>query len=102
MAADDHAADLGCFGKSAAQNRRHDSWPNEVGRKADDVECSQWTSAHGEDVGERVSGCDRAVRKRVVHDWREEIDRLNKSAMPIETVHASVVERFRAHEHISV
>src|SRR5437773_774761 len=102
MAADDYAAHLGRFGKAAPQNRSNHFWSNEIGREADDVKRSQRTSAHGENVGERVSGCDLAVRKRVVHDWREEIDCLNESPMPIETIHASVIGRFRAHDHISV
>ncbi len=102
MAADDCAADLSCFGKAAAQNRRNDPWTNDIGRETDDVERRQRTPAHGENVGERVSRCDLTVRKRVVHNRREEINRLYQCAMPVEAIYASVVERFRADEHVAV
>ena len=77
MAADNHASDLGCLGKTAAENRRNHSWPNEILRKTDDIECSQRTSTHGVDVGERVGGCDTAVPKRVVDNRCEKINRLH-------------------------
>src|SRR5439155_969120 len=64
MAADDHTSDFGRLGKTAAQNRRNYSWPNEISRETDNVECSQRTSPHGENVGQRVGGCDLAVGKR--------------------------------------
>ena len=69
-------------------------------RKTDDVECGQRTSAHGEDVGERVGGCDLAVRKRVVDNRCEKINGLHECAMAIQAIHAGVVERFRTDEHV--
>jgi len=102
MAADDCAADFGGFGKAAAQNRSNDFWPNEIGGKADDVERSQRTSAHGENVRERVGRCNLTVGKGVVHNRREEINRLYQRAMTVEAIHAGVIEGQRAHEHVAV
>src|SRR5205814_8655708 len=102
MAAYDHASDFCCLGKAAAQNRRNHSWPNEIFRKPDDVECSQRTSAHGVDVGERVGGCDLAVRKRVIDNRCEKINGLNECAMAVQSIQTRIVERFRSEVHVQV
>ncbi len=60
------------------------------------------TSAHGVDVGERVGGCDLAVRKRVVHNRCEKINGLHECAMAVQPIHTRVVERFRTDEHVPV
>src|SRR6266550_8979211 len=102
MAADDCATDLGGFGKAAAQNRSNDSWPNEIGGEADDVERSQRTSTHCKNVRERVGRCDLAIGKRVVHNRREKINRLYQRAMTVQAIYAGVIEGQRAHEHVAV
>src|SRR5215471_6825986 len=102
MATDDHTSSFRRFGQAAAQNRRNYSWPNEISRETDDVERGQWTSAHGENVRQRVGSCDLTVRKRVVDNRGEEINGLDKGAMAIEAIYASVVKRFRADEHVPV
>src|SRR5215831_10926274 len=102
MAADDCAADLGGFGKAAAQNRSNDSWPNEIGGEANDVERSQRTSTHCENVRERVGRSNLTIGKRVVHNRREEINRLYQRTVTVQAIHAGVIEGQRAHEHVAV
>src|SRR5438552_10802517 len=102
MATDDCAADLGSFGKAAAQDRSNNSWPNEIGGEADDVERSQRTSTHCENVRERICRCDLAIGKWVVHNRREEINRLYQRTMTVQAIHAGVIEGQRAHEHVAV
>ena len=102
MAAYDHASDLRCLGEATTQNRRNYSWPNEIHGETDDIEGGQWPPAHGVDVGQRVGGCDLAVRKRVIHDRREKINGLHECAMAVQPIHTRVVERFRTDEYVPV
>src|SRR5437867_4317579 len=102
MAADDHASHLGRLRKAAAQNRGNHSWRNEIGWKADNVQCGQRAPAHGENIRERIGRGDLPVGKRVVYNGRKEINCLHKGPMPIETIYASVVESSRAHEDVAV
>src|SRR5215831_1066711 len=49
-----------------------------------------------------LAAADLAVRKGVVHDRREKINRLYQGAMPIQAIHAGVIKRFRAHQHVAI
>src|SRR2546430_4756707 len=102
MATDDHTPDLGRLGQTTAQNGRNHFWWNEISGETNDVERSQRAPAHCKDVGKRVGRGDLSVGKWVVHNGRKEINRLHESAMSIQSIHAGVVESFRAHEHVAV
>ncbi len=54
------------------------SGPRRFDRKRDDVERRQRHAAHGVDVRERVGRGDATEIVRVVHDGREEVDRLDE------------------------
>ena len=50
----------------------------------------------------RVGRRDLPVEKRIVHDRREEIDRLHKRAVAIDSENAGIIGSGRTDEHISI
>ena len=102
MAADDCTTHLGRLGQTTAQDGRNYSWPNEVGREPHDVERGQRATAHRKDIGKRVGRRDLSIRKWVVHNGCEKINRLHQGTMAIQAINAGIVECVRAHDYFSV
>ena len=92
---------------SALSRDRRAKWRDRFSRERDrrnshDVERGDRTSAHREDVGERVGRGDLAVGEWIVDDRGKEIDRLHEGAIAIETENARVVGRWGTDEHVAV
>src|SRR5712691_8598118 len=83
MSADDGAINLGGFCGTATQDRYDRSRRNQISGEPHYIKSGEWTSAHGEDVGERVGRGDLAVGERVVNNRCEEIHGLHKGTMSI-------------------
>ena len=67
-----------------------------------DVQREQRAPAHGIDVAESV-GCGHAAEvEEVVHDGREEVERLHDRLVSVDLVDARVIGRFRANECVRV
>src|SRR5204862_6332084 len=60
-------------------------------RKPGNRERRQGPAAHRIDVAQRVGGRDLAVDERVVHDRREEVDRLYQRRPTVPPVHTRIV-----------
>src|SRR5207237_10243429 len=98
MSRDDYTSDLGRLGQTTAQNGRNHFWWNEISGETNDVERSQRASAHCKDVGKRVGCGDLSIGKWVVHNCRDKINCLHKSAMPSQAMHSGVDASCRAQE----
>ena len=102
VSADDGAADFARFLEAAAKDGGDGFLGNKIGRHAHDVERGERAAAHGEDVGEGVGRGDLAVGERVVHDRGEEVGRLHKGAVAIETENPGVIGGGGTDENVAI
>ena len=91
MAPDDRAA--GRFGhrQSAFEDAAQDLAAEPLEREGDEVQRRQRRPAHCIDVREGVGGGDPPEVERVIHDRREEVDRLHEREVRSQLEHGGVV-----------
>ena len=59
-------------------------------------------AAHGVDIAQRIGRGDGSIREGIVHDGREEIDGLHQGQIGGHTIHARIVGRVIADQHIRI
>ena len=69
-------------------------------RKPHDGQSEQRSRAHGVDVAERVGRRDLPEDERIIHDRREEIDRLDQRGAAVKQVDSGVVGCLVANQDI--
>ena len=91
MAAEEHDTRLAQFVESAKEDRANRVAVEPVFRKACDGQRGQRASAHRVDVADGIGRGNLAVHVRIVHDRREEIDRLHDRGSALPPVHTRIV-----------
>src|SRR5689334_19793835 len=102
MAANDGAADFVRLLESTAQDSGDGLGRHNIVRHAHQVQGAKWTTAHREDVRERVRRSDLAISEGVINDRSEEVGCLHESAVAIETENARVIGGGGTDEDIAI
>jgi hypothetical protein len=101
VAADECAPRFGNLLRSAAQNGTEIvnvalAWIAENGQRR------QRTAAHRVNIAQRIRRGDSAERIRIVHNRREEVERLHESALLRQPVDARIVRGVEADHHVGI
>ncbi len=102
MTADDCDAGLARDRRAAFEDPMQNLGPEFFERERRDVERGQRRAAHRVDVGKRVCGRDAAEVERVVHDGREEVDRLDEREIVAQAVHSGIVISVEPDENVPI
>ena len=102
VAAHQHALRFFHFTGSASENRVNDGRRHQIRRDAHQVERGQWTAAHGIDIRKRICCRDLPINKRIVHDGREKIHRLDERPVTVDAINACVVRSRGSDEQVGI
>ena len=102
MAAHQSAVGFFYLRPAAAQDRSDHFRGHNVGWNAQEVQSSERAAAHRVNIRQGIGSSDLTVQKRIVHDRRKKIHRLNQSAVAIDAVDSSVIGAGCADQQIGI
>src|SRR5438067_1534153 len=91
MPTDQYCSGLGHLRCPATNNGCNDLRLDQVRRKCEHIQCSEWPATHGVYIAQCIGGRDLTISKWVIDDGCEKIDRLNQRHILTKSIHRRVI-----------